>query len=575
MSEQFATPTYSSNPNPAIEIEGWRQAVEDTSQYPELHAIAKNHLERANARAEVTPEHHQVHIDIARPVVPNIDSLPAIEQDFLGEIIEIGNEALEDAELDVISPTESYSDPEKLNQRIGEALASCEVEETPEVHEAIKGFYEDHYLFAELIDKAVGGTLTLEECDTVLVKNVGNIITAEDVDSFIKIPHTGRYSSEQLPSVNHASTLLAAVAKEQLANTDSNRASDLRKATLIQTSLLLEQLFNESALPVTTVGEEEAKIINDLFDKIAAASTTEFSDAVLAGDTLSWGNGITYASSASKQELITRLEQTRSEFWSDTRMAGQLLYHNTGHLDDIAKSGGLMSRLEQKRRTGVMNTQTREASHGEHHSVVPHFSETYDPWGYKITKGVKGEDGHVSTGTIAIPLANMIEAAPYARDAQYAVVTAKTEGTLEKVPIHDTVGTIGVGGADEPGESGSDRVFFASATQTGDKAPDEYILKNGGPRMPETRNTLIFVGDEEIAASPTYGLGERFPDRLLIPKEYQAAELIKVLQDRYIDMNRGKIVVPLRRGVFDFIPENMEWASSYRAPQTKSYQLEV
>lgn len=554
--------------------DGWNKVAEELHTYhPDLQKLAIENLEKRGY--EISPEHHQAHIDIARPAVPDIDSLPPEEQDLIGEIIEIGGEALEDADIAVVAPAETYTDPEKLNARIGEALTSCEVEVTPEVREAIKGFYEDHYSFAELIHKAVDGTLTPEECDTILDKNVGTTIAAEDVESFIRISPTGRYTSEQPPSVNHASTLLAAVTKEQLANTDSSRAAELRKATLIHASLLMEQLFNESALPVTTLGSEETKIISDLFDKIAATATSEFSDASLNGNTLQWGNSVTYASSESKQELISRVERTRDEFWSDTRMAGQLLYHNTGHLDDISRSGGLMSRLEQKRRTGGMNTQTREANHGEHHSVVPHFSEMYDPWGYKTTRGIKGEDGHVSTGTIAIPLATIIEVAPYARDAQYAVVTAKNETVLEKVPVHDVVDYTGVGGADEPGKSGGDRVFFASATQSGDKAPDEYVLLTGGPRTPDTRNTLIFVGEEEIAASPTYGLGEQFPDRLHIQDEQQAAELIKALQDRYIQMSKGKIVVPLRRGVFDFIPEGMEWASKYRAPLAKSYKLEV
>lgn len=78
------------------ELDGWRQAVEDTSQHPELHAIAKSHLERVESKLEISPEHHQSHIDIARPAVSDIDSLPAEEQDFIGEMIEIGEEALKD-----------------------------------------------------------------------------------------------------------------------------------------------------------------------------------------------------------------------------------------------------------------------------------------------------------------------------------------------------------------------------------------------------------------------------------------------------------------------------------------------
>lgn len=558
---------------PGQEIKGWEQAVEDTLPHPELHAIAKEHLECVKSEFEISPEHHQSHIDIARPAVPNIVSLPPEEQDFIGEIIEIGQEAIEDTEVAMAVSSESYTNPENLNRRIGEALASCEVETTPEVREAIKGFYEDHYSFAEVIRKAIGGTLTLEECGTILDKNVGTIIASEDVDGYVKPPRTGRYTSAELPSVNHAVTLFAAVAKKQLTNTNTESASDLRKATLIHASLLMEQLFNESSLPITTIGEEETRIISDLFDKIATTATSEFSDVSLNGNTLQWNNGVTYASSESKQALISRLEQTRNEFWNDTRMAGQLVYHNTGHLDSVSISGGLMSRLQQKRELGEMRTTTPGAdSSGLHHSVVPHFSEEYSPTAYKVGEGER--KSFSSPGTIAIPLVSVVEVAPFARDAQYVTVRAKTSGTLNKVPVHDTVGDPSTNGIDEPGREGGDRVFFASPTQRGDKLPDEYTIKLNGSKPEATRNTLIFFGDKEIVSSPEYGLGERFADRLHIPDVSSAPELIKELQQRYLQLNQGKIVVPLRRGVFDFLPEGMHWAPSYRAPQTRSYRLE-
>ncbi len=90
---------------PDQKIKGWEQAVEDTLPHPELHAIAKEYLERAKFDFEISPEHHQTHIDIARPAVPSIDSLPPEEQDFIGEIIEIGEEALKDADLSLDTET--------------------------------------------------------------------------------------------------------------------------------------------------------------------------------------------------------------------------------------------------------------------------------------------------------------------------------------------------------------------------------------------------------------------------------------------------------------------------------------
>jgi hypothetical protein len=566
MSEQIEPTTH--------DLSGWQQAVEDTSPYPDLHAKAVDHFERAKARVEISPEHHQAHIDIARPAVPSIDSLPAEEQDFVGEIIEIGEEALKDAEIIMAAPSESYVDPEKLNKRIGEALTTCEVEPSSEVHEAIKGFYEDHYSFAELIRKAVDGTLTSEECDLILDKNVGTIITSEDIESYKEIFTRRKPAVVELPSVNHASTLLAAVARDQLTNTDPMQSSALRKKTLQHVTTLINNLFQENALPSTTLNEKDYAVVEELFDKLADTATSEFPEAEIIDDGLAWknGGGFTELASTSKDALISQIRETQDDFWKDTRMAGQLLYHNTGYLGDVSRNGGLMSRLEQKRRTNAMNATTAEADMGIHHSVVPHFSELYDPVLYK--HGARYEVAP-DPGTIAIPLINVIDVAPYARDAQYATVKTKDASVLERIPINHAIGDIGVGQKDVPGESGGDRVFFASPTEQGDIRPDEYIIKNGGNRTPGTRNTLIFIGDEEIASSPTYGLGMQFPDRLHIPAKDEAAKLIKELQDRYIQLNQGKIVVPLRRGVFDFIPEGMEWAPSYRAPQTGSYKLEA
>ncbi len=552
------------------DFNGWHTVADELHTYPPaLQEIAKEHLEKRGI--EISPEHHQAHIDIARPAVPNIDELPPEEQDLVGELVEIGQEALQDTEVTVVAPTEKYTNPERLNKRIGEALASCEVETTPEVQEAIRGFYEDHYSFAEMIEKSIDGTLTLEECEAVLEKNVGTIITAEDIESY-KSPRSNGHSTDvELPSVNHAATLLAAIAKEQLANTDSERIEQLRKDALIHASLLMKHLFRENALPITTLKEDDSTIVGELFDKLAKTATNEFSDAMLDGDVLQWGSASVYASSESKQELITHIEKVKNEFWQDTRMAGQLLYHNTGHLDGIAISGGLMSRLQQQRELGEIRTTTPDANpNGIHHSVVPHFCEEYSPTAYKV--GTGESSSFTSRGTVAIPLVNVIEVAPFARDAQYTAVKVKNSETLDRVPVHNTVGEPSSDAQDYPGSEGGDRVFFASPTQSGDTLPDEYVIKLNGQRTPDVRNTLIFFGEKEIASSPEYGLGERFADRLHIQNESQASELIRQLQEQYIQLNQGKIVVPLRRGVFDFIPEGMEWAPSYRGPQGKSYK---
>lgn len=77
---------------------GWQQVAQEMHTYhPALQEHAARNL--AERGIEISPEHHQDHIDIARPAVTNIDELTAEEQDFVGEVIEIGQEALEDEVL--------------------------------------------------------------------------------------------------------------------------------------------------------------------------------------------------------------------------------------------------------------------------------------------------------------------------------------------------------------------------------------------------------------------------------------------------------------------------------------------
>lgn len=49
---------------------------------------------------EITPEHHQKHIKLAEPMVADIHERPSAEQDMIGEVIELGEAAVEDAAED-------------------------------------------------------------------------------------------------------------------------------------------------------------------------------------------------------------------------------------------------------------------------------------------------------------------------------------------------------------------------------------------------------------------------------------------------------------------------------------------
>lgn len=81
--------------------EGWQKVAEEMdSWHPALQKIAKEHLERRGI--EISPEHHQEHVDVARPAVPDIDSLSPEQQDLVGEVVEIGEEALIDTDVTIM-----------------------------------------------------------------------------------------------------------------------------------------------------------------------------------------------------------------------------------------------------------------------------------------------------------------------------------------------------------------------------------------------------------------------------------------------------------------------------------------
>ena len=91
-------------PDPVTE--GWHEVAAVMHEWhPALQDIARGHLEKRGI--ELTPEHHQQHVDIARPIVPDIDTAPPEEQDLVGEVIEIGQEALSVTDVrasDIITP---------------------------------------------------------------------------------------------------------------------------------------------------------------------------------------------------------------------------------------------------------------------------------------------------------------------------------------------------------------------------------------------------------------------------------------------------------------------------------------
>ncbi len=448
---------------------------------------------------------------------------------------------------------ERYSSPVNLEARVEAALSKIEVDASPEVVEAVEGYYRDHYVLADTIEGALSGTLDPASIEGVLSDTEGLPVDTLR-DHIDDMREYNRFAS--LPSVRDSLRLVALAVRSEALAPESEKVFARQDVLRAVQSALSKDLFQEQALAITTLGDTENEIIEKNYDHLIEEVQKIGLEADEKGK-IHWPGDHTrvqgLSASMTKQEVLGRQEQLKEGFWDDVRFAGQLEYHNTPYLGDISSVGGIMPRTEQFRRNGSMKAVTSPGRE-KMHSVVPHFSESYDPYGYKsdpqaVRRGEVQQE-ELLTGTVAIPLEDIIKVAPFARDSQYGTVRATSEAPVNRIPIAIPTADIGAGEPDIIGRGGGDRAFFASASLSSEVAPDQFNIPL------DEASTLVFYG-KEIINSPIFGLGEGMPGRLHIAEGDNITEKIEELQKRMFQKYSGRIVVPLRRGVFDHHAENM------------------
>lgn len=512
-----------------------------------------------------TEVHVQEHEAVGRKLDPWYGERTSEEQTAISVIGELGEEAeaavgvtLEGGEnvAETSLGQELAQLPERLQPRIAEALEASDFAPTPEVKEAITGYYTDHYKLAAVIDKVLDGAVTPEDAT-----KIGQEQQAETfaIDQDIR----------------------SLVAK---ANDPSSREKVLRDVD----RLLNGVLFHEWAVGLQTVGSQEIGVAVRLHEKMQARAVAEgFASPPDSNYSGMWLGPPRYTMNRSS-DVESGIKFSTGNFWKDTRHAGQLLFHNSGNFAEIARSGyRLMSRTKQLEESGTFHVQTAVAQNGEGnmHSNVPHWSEGYDPLGYK------SGDRHKTPGTLAMPLAEIIKTAPYARNAEYGTVQLKPNRAVgaEQVPAHDDIIDIGPGAPDGPSEYGVDRVFFADyrADHAAQAVRYAFDASVGSASESGNKSLQLFTSGEERVfydGSDTYGIGEYFPGKVILDFDYAGAfdpksqnqpntsEAIAERMRQREDMRGrlgeqihklqresrerpeyvGRYVVPLRRGVMEF-----------------------
>ncbi len=476
---------------------------------------------------------------------------------------------------------------------------------SPELMEAVEGYYQDHYGLANMIDTCLSEPEVLSEEEKQQEYSKMQQVV-DDGYIYMEDQSTKELAEYGLQLATRPQSYLQAarsiVARLRMARLEDPSDMRLRQSELAMLMKATETLFAEPSAAVTTVGQKEVRIVADIHDRVLAKVETSglFGEAAKGSnkreirplDTESGKREYTtpskYIYDALIQSPSATIESAQALFWKEARFAGQLLFHNTTHFDAAWMSSRLAPRRMQEALFGKVNIQTAANMGNHHHAPTVHWSEQYDPHTYKnvAETGIKGS-------TLAVPMAEIIQSAPFGRDAQYGVVRVdrgSADKVMPKVPVAKGIAYIGAGANDFRGEIGIDRTFYKTGKNVSNdipvtEAPDGYVIDL------DEHAYCVQHGEREADGERYYGYGEHYPKRYYIErpsrptslgygedwKEWKreekrrTSEAIDALQRKSIEAyGEDALVIPLRTGVVEFfVPDDMEHNLKERANFSK------
>ena len=338
-----------------------------------------------------------------------------------------------------------------------ETLAEAGIERSdfrgPEVREAIKGYYADHEAALQMVGDIIRGTAMKDDIEKVLtVSDGGSIIANEQLREAIRVLN----SLDQEQKINE---------RNEFAET------------------VLDTLYCEPCIGQLTLDE-------DVINRVAR----EKAQLMLA---VSWRAKYYLSIEQCQEEEASRIRSVRKSTINETRHAGQLLFHNTVYGHDMGWNGSLRGRHRQRNTQDKVSITTVDLPD---HARLPHWSELYDPIGYKQPQENNRSVESMQALTVAVPLGEIVKQAPFGRGLEYAVVEAKDDRDVVASSVgsedEPVVGEIGPGASDNMGVdlASIDRVFWASSDDPDTGADyDIPILGADIMRMDDTQGFEVPV----------------------------------------------------------------------------------
>ncbi len=459
--------------------------------------------------------------------------------------------------------------PELMEQRVGSALETCDFEPTPELKTSMTEYYTEHYSLASAVDsvlsadpKALDET---ERADQVTLLGNLQIETAkpDDIEKQIKdVTEKGKFTADR----DVSGPLLLAL---RIARLDNPEDISLERAEITVAAAVTARLFKEASIGVSTLGEQETRLVKGLGTKIKSVVKNSDlfthngeSDRFKPTDLYEKGVNTYNDINPDLQEMDGNFSEMQKKFWNDSRHAGQLLFHYSYSHGAIRQSGALRPRrMQMQHNSGEYNSFNAKTIDGKTlWSPMVHWNEKFE--------GTSSDA--IDAATFAVPIEKIVENAPYGRDAEYGILSLKADRAAEvdkRLSVFAELGNSTTGDHAQGAAGSTDRSFYSSPRDIDPNAPIEEAPDGHEFPLDSPDIYIVTIGHEQSDNAERYGRGEYFPTPYSILGNVSAVELgqkpyedvqaakleaIQALQVTSVSRHAGKVVVPIRSGVFDF-----------------------